>query len=109
MEIKFTISNLDVPNKNGRIYPKETINKLFEQQKEAIDNKTIPIVCGIDLADTDDFSNSKTLGFCSLTNKYPEIEGQGFINDKYVHDLNGLEPALAGFGNLEENPDGDSV
>lgn len=76
----FTISDLNTVNKNGRIYSKEVIESAFTNPvfKAVNDNHILPILYSNGITDT-------VIGYCSLVNKYPDIEGEGFI---IKHDKN---------------------
>lgn len=70
----FTISDLDKVNKNGRVYSKEVIEGAFTNPifKAVNDSNILPVLYNNGITDT-------VIGYCSLANKYPDIEGEGFI------------------------------
>ena len=89
----FTIIDLDKVNKNGRVYSKEAIESAFADPvfKAVNDDKMLPILYHDDVTDT-------VVGYCSLVNKYPDIEGEGLIinHDKIKTLVENGYPCLQG-------------
>ena len=77
---RFIIGDLDKVNKNGRVYSKEVIESAFANPvfQSINDGNLLPILYSNGITDT-------IIGYCSLVNKYPDIEGEGLI---ILHDSN---------------------
>ena len=89
MELKFKIYNLDIPNKNGYIYSKESIENMFDRYRCA----NIPIV----LRDgcEDKYSNN-VIGSANIIDvNYPEFECYANIHSELINEI--LRKKIGGF------------
>ena len=84
-EVKMAIYNIDKPNKNKRIYPKE----LFKEGVQQIE--TLPVT----------LNGGTPIGACTVTIDYPDIEIDSRIN---IHRdiLSKIQPALHGRGKVDD-------
>ena len=87
-EVKMKICDLDKPNRNGRIYPKE----LFENKPFQLEQ--IPVALNGDM--------SRPIGKCTVTIDYPTMEIDSVISTSRDI-LKRAEPALHGKGKVNKD------
>ena len=89
MELKFKIYNLDIPNRNGYIYSKESIENMFDKYRCA----NIPVV----LRDgCEDRYSDNIIGYASIIDvNYPEFECYANIHSELVNEC--LKKKVGGF------------
>lgn len=89
MELKFKISNLDIPNKKGYTYSKESIENMFDKYR----CNNIPIV----LRDTyEDESSNNLIGYANIIDvNYPEFECYANIHSELITEA--LKKKIGGF------------
>ena len=98
-KITFNINELDKPNRNGRIYSKEVIEKAFNNPEFFNKNsiRMVPIKDG-NTCPLDE-SCQEIIGYCSIYNEYPIIKGEVVIFDKYKVFMK--TPAIQGVGYVD--------